>query len=244
MISVFIVEDEKNIQDELMMLLKEENDVTVLGACTSVKDALIILPSLNVDLVLMDIQLDDGKSFEILENLKEIAFDVIFITAYDEYAIRAIKIGAIDYILKPVDTKELSDAIDAFRRKKSKQILQEQKTLLLNHTDKNSVVKKITLKTLEQIFFVDLSQIKYCKGDGSYTTFFLENHKEIICSKPLKEFETILPSESFVKTHQSFIINKRSVDYFSHNHGVVLKDGTPIPVSVRRKIEVLNLLAL
>lgn len=244
MIKVFIIEDEKNIQDELMMLLEREPDISVLGGCTSVKDALVILPKLNVDLVLMDIQLDDGKSFEILEKLPEINFDIIFITAYDEFAIKAIKIGAVDYILKPVDAEELHSAIDQFRQKKSAAISQERKSLLLNHLEKNVPVEKITLKTAEQIFFIAIDQIKYCKGDGNYTTFYLENHKEILCSKPLKEYQMILPEEKFVKTHQSYFVNKNFVDFFSHNYGVVLKDGTQIPVSVRRKDEVLNQLAL
>ena len=244
MIRTFIIEDEKNIQDELIMLLEKDPDIVIVGTCTSVKEALLILPKIKVELVLMDIQLDDGRSFEILEKLDEIPFDIIFITAYDEFAIKAIKIGALDYILKPVDPDELFGAVNLFKEKADRKISAEQRKLLLLHSEKNSPVQKITLRTAEQIFFDNTDQIRYCKGEGNYTTFYLENHKEIICSKTLKEYQNILPEENFVKTHQSYIVNKKSVDFYSHNHGVVLKDGVSIPVSVRRREEVLNLLSL
>lgn len=240
--NIFIVEDEIHLQEELKLLLKKRDDVTILGACASVKEALIILPAIEVDLVLMDIQLDDGKSFEILEQLNDIDFGVIFITAYNEYAIRAIKIGALDYILKPIDEQELNAALDTFKNRLNP-VEQQQKNLFLEHAVQPQAVNKIVIKTIDAMFFVETQQIRYCKGDGNYTTFYLENQKEIISSKPLKEYVSLLPQNQFIKTHQSYLVNKQYVHHYNNTHELIMLDGTSVPVSMRRKDKVLEKLA-
>ena len=240
MTKVFIIEDEKNIQKEIELLLSQRDDFSVIGSCTSVKDALATLPLLQLDLVIMDIELDDGQSFEILQQLPTLNFDIIFITAYNEFAIQAIKIGALDYLLKPIDREEFYMALDNYLAKSTKGVFDEQRSLLLQHTQPNSTLQRITLRTLDAIYFVDIQKIIYCKGEGNYTTFFLSGGKEIVTSKPLREYLSMLPKEQFIKTHQSYMVNKKHVDHYNNTYEIVMDNGASIPVSMRKKEEVLK----
>lgn len=232
---VFIIEDEQYIRDELYFLLDKRKDITVVGHCATVKEALIILPNIKVDLVLMDIQLEDGKSFEIIENLPAINFNIIFITAYNNYAIKAIKAGAIDYLLKPIDVDELYAALDTFASLKQKKFDIRQKELLLHHTKFNKPLKNIVVKTVDKIYFITLSDIIYCQGQGNYTTLFVKDNLQLISSKPLKDYASLLDNDDFIKTHQSYLVNKNYVSYYDSNGELVLEDGDRIPVSMRRR---------
>ncbi len=243
MIKVFIIEDEKHIQEELKLLLKEREDVSVVGACTSVSKALQVLPALDIDLVLMDIQLDDGKSFEIIEKLEAINFEIVFITAYDEYAIRAIKIGAMDYLLKPINEEELYNVLDVFNERQKQILTKEQTNLLLQNYEDEKEVKKIVVRTMHEIFFIEIEQIYFCKGEGNYTTFYLENDKKITSSKPLREYVSLLPKDTFIKTHQSYIVNKNFVDCYKHSHEIIMRDHKTVPVSMRHKDNVIKKLS-
>lgn len=230
---IFIVEDEKNIREELYILLKAKANITVVGFAESVKDALEILPTIKVDLVLMDIELTDGKSFEIIEKLAQINFHIIFITAYHQFAIKAIKVGALDYILKPIDEQELYKALDNFSQKKEN-IKTEQKELLLEHIAEDKAVEKITIKTLSEIFFIKTKDIIYCQGQGNYTTFVLQNTEKIVSSRPLKEYTEILPKNNFLRIHQSYLVNKKCAKKYSNNE-LLLINNEKIPVSSRKK---------
>ncbi len=240
MLKVFIIEDEQHILGELKLLLEKRKDLIVVGSCTSVFQALQILPNIEIDLALMDIQLDDGKSFEIIENLETINFDIVFITAYNEYAIRAIKIGAMDYLLKPINEDELYAVIDTCSSKKNLSITKEQSQIALQHIDNNQNITKIVVRTLNEIFFVEVNQIYFCKGEGNYTTFYCENKKTIISSKPLREYVSILPKDKFIKTHQSYLINKDFVDHYKHSHEIVMRNKEIVPVSIRHKENVIK----
>ncbi|PID93484.1 MAG: DNA-binding response regulator [Bacteroidetes bacterium] len=243
MIKVFIIEDEKHIQEELKLLLKRYENVSVVGACTSVAKALQVLPVLDLDLVLMDIQLDDGKSFEIVEKLGVIDFEIVFLTAYDEYAIRAIKIGAMDYLLKPVNEEELYNVLAVFDKRKKQALTKEQTQLILQNYDDPKELKKIVVRTMHEIFFIEIGQIYFCKGDGNYTTFYLENDKRITSSRPLREYAALLPNDTFIKTHQSYIVNKNFVNCYKHSHEIIMHDNTVVPVSMRHKDNVIEQLS-
>ncbi len=243
MIKVFIIEDEKHIQEELKLLLKRRENVSMVGACTSVAKALQILPALDIDLVLMDIQLDDGKSFEIIEKLDFIDFEIVFITAYDEYAIRAIKIGAMDYLLKPINEEELYNVLEVFQDRQKQILSKEQAQLILQNYNEEKEVKKIVVRTMHEIFFIEIEQIYFCKGEGNYTTFYLENDKKITSSKPLREYMPLLPKDTFIKTHQSYIVNKNFVDCYKHSHEIIMHDNKIVPVSMRHKDNVIDQLS-
>ncbi len=242
MIKVFIIEDEKHILDELLLLLSARKDVIVVGTCTSVEKAVQVLPNLEIDLAIMDIQLDDGKSFEIIERLEHINFNIIFITAFDEYAIQAIKVGAMDYLLKPINETELYDFFDKLG--KQQDVLQASKqTQVVAEQYNNKDIKKIVVRTMHEIFFIEIDSIYFCKGEGNYTTFYLENDKKITSSKPLREYLSILPKNIFIKTHQSYIVNKNYVDCYKHSCEIIMQDQKAVPVSVRHKENVIKKLS-
>ncbi len=243
-IKVFIIEDEEHILKELKLILEKRDDVVVVGSCSSKETALKILPNLDIDLALMDIQLDDGKSFEIIEKLETINFNVVFITAYDEYAIKAIKIGAMDYLLKPINDEELYGVLDTFHQRRGLFLSKEQNRMTVEHYREQKTIKKITVRTLHEIFFIDVDDIYFCKGEGNYTTFYFENDKTITSSKPLREYASILPEDIFLKTHQSYIINKNFVDSYKHSQEIVMRGNHVIPVSVRHKEHVLKKLSV
>ncbi|MFT5617009.1 MAG: two-component system LytT family response regulator [Arenicella sp.] len=250
---IFIIEDEIAIREELLILLQSRLEFAVVGGCGSVKEALILLPNLQSDLVLMDIELTDGKSFEILEQLENIDFKIIFVTAYNHFAIRAIKLGALDYLLKPIDEDELNLALDKYlKESESAQSNQNKKlgtpksqaNFLANQLQqKEDLPKKIVLKTLHEMFFVDMREIEYCKGEGSYTKFYLSENQQIMVSKPLKEYEDLLPSPQFLRTHKSYLVNTDLVKSFNQDGFVVLESKVEVPVSVRKKESVLQVLS-
>lgn len=244
MIKVFIIEDEKILYEELCLLLNVRQDIEIVGYCGSIKEALVMLPKSQIDLVLMDIQLTDGKSFEIVEKLSHINFDIVFITAYNHFAIKAIKVGAIDYLLKPIDANELYQVLDNFTENKQRKLNASQKELLLQHTKEDIPVKNLVIKTMNEIFFVSLLDIVYYKGQGNYTTFYLQNNTEITSSKRLKEYEDLLSKHTFIKTHQSYVVNKNYVSHYSNNGELILKNGGRIPVSFRKKETVINQLSM
>ncbi|AIM35271.1 hypothetical protein KO02_00265 [Sphingobacterium sp. ML3W] len=229
MARIFIVEDEATIREELIFLVGARAEDQIVGACGSIREAILLLPSAIPDIVLMDIELSDGQSFEIIKKLPATPFQVIFITAYEHYAIRAIKAGALDYLLKPVKQTQIYEALD--RAKKIPNVLNAiQKEILL---DKKSTM--LVLRTLSETFFVRHSDILYCKGDGGYTTFFLEDGREITTSNTLKEYEMLLPEALFLRVHKSYLIRLNLIISYHHDGFVILKDGTRIPVSTRKK---------
>lgn len=239
---IFIIEDDKNIREELFFLLAKRSEISVVGYCSTVKEALKVLPNTDIDLALMDIQLQDGKSFEIIEQLPKIDFNIIFITAYNNFAIRAIKAGAIDYLLKPIDADELYDSLDKFEKRQQKEFDIKQKELLLRYTKSTEPLKNIVVRTIDKIYFLKISDIIYCNGQGNYTTLFLKDRANLVSSKPLKDYENLLPDDIFLKTHQSYIVNRNYVDYYSNNGELILNNGEGIPVSIRRRDMVISLL--
>ncbi|MGJ8549324.1 LytR/AlgR family response regulator transcription factor [Winogradskyella wichelsiae] len=234
MMKALIVEDELYIRKGLLTMINSlDKDITILGECESVKDAVTVANACKPDLIFLDINLRDGNAFDFLEQVGTIDFQVIFITAYEQYALQAIKNGAIDYVLKPVDIDELEQAIDK-ALVVGKPILEEQieivKDQLINK-DKN----KLVLSLQEGYQVIDFKELLYCKSDKGYTTFFLSNGKSYLASKPIKEYEGQLPEENFVRTHQSFIVNMTFVDRYDKNGYIYLKSGEKIPVASRRK---------
>jgi len=229
-----IVEDELYIRKGLLAMINSlDKDITILGECESVKEAITVTNACKPDLIFLDINLRDGNAFDFLEQVNTIDFQVIFITAYEQYALQAIKNGAIDYILKPVDIDELEQAIDK-ALVAGKPVLEEQieivKDQLINK-DKN----KLVLSLQEGYQVIDFKELLYCKSDKGYTTFFLTDKRSYMASKPIKEYEGQLPDDNFMRTHQSFIVNMTFVDRYDKNGYIYLKNGERIPVASRRK---------
>lgn len=242
MIEIFIVEDEQSIQEELLILLQQRSDVKVIGTAKSVKESVSKLSKLSPDLLFMDIQLEDGLSFSIFEQLPEISCGVVFITAFDSYALKAIKLSAFDYLLKPINEQELNDTIDHFNRKAhlytSSKKQSENLTNVLNHKENE---KQIIVKTNQKTHLIQQKDIAVCKGDGNYTTFYLSNEKKITCSKPLKYYRELMSEKYFIQTHQSYVVNKNFIEQIDASNQLILSiELFPIPISVRRKKDVIK----
>ncbi|WP_103867107.1 LytTR family DNA-binding domain-containing protein [Aquimarina sp. I32.4] len=239
MIKALIVEDELYIRKGLLSMIDSlDKEVSVLGECESVKDAVAVTKACKPDLVFLDINLKDGNAFDFLEQVRDIHFKIIFITAYEQYALQAIKNGAIDYILKPVDIDELEDAID--RAVKSESRIQEEQVQIVKNQLVHKQKNKLVLRLQEGYQVIEYDKLTYCKSDKGYTTFYLDNGKKYMASKPLKEYEGQLDFNSFMRTHQSYIINMNFIDKYDKDGYVFLKSGEKIPVASRRKEEFIS----
>ncbi len=234
MIKALIVEDELYIRKGLIsMIASIDTSISIIGECEGVQDAITVTKACKPDVIFLDINLKDGIAFDFLKEVEDLHFQVIFITAYDEYALQALKNGAVDYILKPVDIDELEVAINKLQinnenqQKERLQIVQQQ---LVEQRKEHMV-----LRLQEGYQVIRFSALMYCKSDKGYTTFYLENNKSYIASKPIKDFESQLPEEFFMRTHQSYVLNLKYVDRYDKDGYVFLKSGIQIPVSTRKK---------
>jgi len=242
MIRILIIEDEPAVRKEITYLVQQEQDFTLLGAATNVKDALTLIHATQPQLVLMDIQLTDGTAFDILDQLPEINFRIIFITAYNQFAIKAIKYGSLDYLLKPLDEHELKAALRRMTEQGSHQLQLQQQQLEIarGNSETRNLQSRMVLSTLESLQVIQLKDIIYCQSEGGYTWFFLFNGEKILISKPLKFYEELLPEEWFLRPHQSYLVNIIYVDKYLKAGDLVLKNKTEIPVSSRRKEQIIQ----
>lgn len=247
MIRTVVIEDEPVIRKEIEWLINKEKDLVLMGAAGSVADALELISKCKPDLVLMDIQLVGGTAFDVLQKLDSISFQVIFITAYNHYAIKAIKFGALDYLLKPLDENELHAALAKIREHHFNETIQHRRIMVTNDLLKKEELgleDQIVLHTMEYLQILQLKEILYCKGEGSYTNFILTENRKIMVSKPLKYYQDLLPEKWFLRPHQSFLVNTVFLDKYIKTGYIILKDQTQIPVSVRKKEAVIQKLII
>ncbi|MCB0650895.1 MAG: response regulator transcription factor [Saprospiraceae bacterium] len=242
-----IVDDEMHSRETLKNLVQEFcSDVEVVGMAGSVKEALSIISAALPDLVFLDIELQPGTGFDVLTQLKDLNFDVIFTTAFEQYAIKAVKFSSLDYLLKPIDVEELQQAVDKARKRKNQEIYKQQLETLLNNLKQQPELNKICLATADGIEFVDVEQIIYCKANGSYTTFVLKNSPPVLVSKHLKEYETLLADQRFMRVHNSFLINLKEVKRFVRSDGgyIIMNNDDMVSISRGKKDEFLNIMSL
>lgn len=242
---ILVIEDEFRIRKAIISIVEKiGDDISVVGWADSVNQSKKLIYEKRPDLVLMDIQLTDGIAFEILKEINTVDFRIIFLTAYENYAIEAIKFSAFDYLLKPFTEEELTSSILKFKNTLNTDSKEKSVEVLLNNLQENTN-KKIILKTNNDIHIVAISSIIRCEAESSYTHFFLYNGTEITVSKNLKKYEHDLKPYHFVRVHNSHIINVDYITKFSNNSGGVIEliDGTTIPVSKRRKEELLNIIS-
>mgnify|MGYP006198653245 CR=1 FL=1 len=228
-----IVEDKEYIRKGLMNLISSiDADIDIIGECESVQDAVIVTKACKPELVFLDINLSDGTAFDFLDQLESIDFKIIFITAYEEYALQALKIGAVDYLLKPVDVDELKAAL----QKVEKLTAADQKNNIAKAKQVfNNEGNHIILSFHDSYQVINLDELIYCESDKGYTTFYCLDGKKHLVSKTLKDFEDRLLEAKFQRPHQSFMINMKFVDKYDKSGTIYLKNGTKIPVSSRKK---------
>jgi two-component system LytT family response regulator len=239
-----IVDDEILVAQNLQLLLTRYcPGVIVEGIAHSAKDAEALIKDKRPDVVFLEVEMPNGNGFDLLKRFSQIYFGVIFVTAFDHYAIKAIKYSAIDYLLKPIDIDELVSAVEkAQSQLKNKSVNQGLNLLLQNLAQPSTKLQKLTLPTLEGMIFINLDEILYCKSDGNYTSFFLANGQTPMATRQIGTYEDMLPEPLFCRIHRQYIINVNKVSKYIKGRGgyVVMTDGKIIDVSVRKKDDFLN----
>jgi two-component system LytT family response regulator len=244
MLRTVIIDDENHVRETIGRLLAMHcPQVKVVGEANGVESGLKIIRTLHPHLVLLDIRMDDGTGFDLLHKFETIDFKVIFITAYEKYAVQAFKFAAIDFLLKPVNPEELADAV-----KRAEFLVQEHLQSQLQTLEENLKTdirqkKKVVLKTLENIYLVDLQNITHCESDGCYTYVHTTTGDRILISKTLREFDDMLNDSGFYRVHKSYLINLSQIKRFEKHEGgyIILNNDCKIPVASRKREELLDL---
>tara|TARA_Y100001933_G_C18911979_1_gene527139 strand:- start:193 stop:939 length:747 start_codon:yes stop_codon:yes gene_type:complete len=242
---VVIIDDENKTRDFIKkLLLSFGHDLEIYTDGSNVETGIKAINKIKPDLVFLDIQMPDGNGFDVLKGVKEKDFEIIFITAYQEYAIQAIKFSALAYILKPIDIDELEEALDkALDTMKKKNGKDVQFNALQENADRNKK-NKLVLKTQESVHVLELKDIVRCEADKNYTSFFLNSGKRILVSKTLKEYDLLLSRHSFFRVQQSHLINLNFIDRYDKIDGgaVIMKDGSSVPLSPAKKEQFFHIL--
>jgi len=241
-IKSILVDDEKHGRENLAgILAKYCPDVLVLGEANSVESAITFIQNETPDLIFLDIEMPKANGFQLLEHLPEITFEVIFVTAYDNYAIKAIRFSAADYILKPINYKEVKAAVEKVMQR-LKQKVENERMKVLQQNMYQPENPRIGLPTGDRIEFVEVKNIIHCKGEGNYTHIYMEGQKRLLVAKTLVEFEELLTEYSFVRTHKSHLVNLKHVSAYLKTDGGMLQlsSGEKVAISRRRKDEVLK----
>jgi len=218
-------------------------DVELIGKADGVKSGMDLIKKTKPDLVLLDIKMDDGTGFDLLDQLHTIDFKVIFITAFDQYAVKAFKFSALDYLLKPLDPDELAKAVERARETVQKDFMAQLENLREHLSLEHKSGKKIIIKTFDNIHLVPVNEILYCESDNSYTTVCLVNQERIITSSYLKDYEDMLADSGFFRVHKSFLINLKTIRRFEKSEGgyVVLEGDVKVPVASRKREQLLEM---
>jgi two-component system LytT family response regulator len=243
--NVVIVEDESHQQERLLSLLKEScNNLHILGVAPDLEAAYTLIQRTSPDLVFLDVMLPPHTGFELLQRFDPIEFDIIFTTSFEEFAVKAFRLSAIDYLVKPLVSEELCQAVEKFiARRRNDEGQRNLSVLMENLQVRNVRQKKIALPTLSGYTFVAVEEIIRCKADNTYTTFFLRDKRKIVISKTLKECENMLSDFSFFRVHHSDLINLEYIVAYEKGEGGVVKmmDGSSVDVSRRKKDEFVRL---
>ena len=242
MLKAVIVDDEpKAIQGLIWELSNFKEDIEVIASFTDPDEALKYLESNTPDCLFLDVQMPTIGGFQFLEQLKQINFAVVITTAYDEYAIKALKHEAIDYLLKPIDSDDLRESINKIKKYSERTLNTLKLENMLSNFNSKFDKKRITINTDGKLIFLDVDDIIYVESDGNYSTLFLQNQKKLVVTKKLKEVDAILPEHYFFRIHNSFIINLNKIKAFIKNEGYVIMDSNhKIPVARQRKSDFLE----
>ncbi len=270
---IFVVDDNPNIRKSLVelisMISKSSNsDYRIIGTAATVQEATMLLEIHTPDILILDVELPDGKGFDVLRKLNEkvetrFEGSIIFATAHDHYALRAIKFSALDFLVKPILLEELQKALEkAVKEKQNKKVLQNQTTDLLskkieilqeslkqaekeklaNVSESNPNEQKIVLSDAEKMYLILVNEIVRCESQRNYTSFYLTKGRNIVVSQPMKFFENILPISIFYRVHRSHLVNLNFFNFLDKREGgtLHLKDGTTLPVAIRRKEDLIQ----
>ena len=245
MVKVVIIDDEKISRETIKFLLADYfPEVTVSAEAESVDDAVKIIEEQNPELVFLDIEIKGGTGLHVLQRLKKRDFKLIFITAFNDFAIKAIKFSAIDYILKPINEFEFKNGVERAILEIGK-ISNSSQTDALFANQESTKERKLVLRTSQEIHIVNISEIVHCVSDNAYTTFRLNTGEKIVVSKGIGEYADLLAGFGFLRPHQSHLVNINYIKKLDKSDGgfLILKDKTQIPVSSRQKQQLIDLLS-
>jgi len=244
MLRTLIIDDEAHIRDTLVNLLKDYcPEVKVVGEANSVASGKSAIRNKIPDLILLDIKMDDGTGFDLLQAFDTINFKIIFITAYEKHAIEAFKFSAVDYLLKPVNPEKLAEAVQRAEKLVQQTFIKQLDALKENINPLSTQNKKIVIKTLDNIYLLNTQDIIHCQSDDCYTIIESANEDKIVVSKVLKEYDELLSNHGFFRVHRSHLVNLQHIKRFEKQEGgyVVMSNGEKIPVSSRARERLLEL---
>ncbi|MCW3126278.1 MAG: two component transcriptional regulator, LytTR family [Bacteroidetes bacterium] len=238
-----VIDDEKGSRDVLTGFLNKYcPEIRPAGEAETVDSAYKLITSLNPDLIFLDISMPDYDGFALLEKFGKVDFEVIFVTAYEEHARRAIKSNAVDYLLKPIGIVELKDAVGrAIQRIRDKKMLADSRELI-GKGPLPAKPEKITVPVKDGFIYVNIADIIRCEADGGYTWLHFENREKVLVTKTLKEFEDLFLHDQFARVHHRHLISLKFVAKYNHGRGgqVIMTDGVAIEVSQRKRSEFLQ----
>jgi len=241
--AVLVDDDPKNITILKTLLQQLPSNIEVIGEANNAEEAARLIPQLDPNVVFLDIEMPFGNAFDLLDKLMPVKFEVIFITAFDEYSLKAFRYSALDYLLKPVDIDDLNIAVQkAEKRIELKNINGQLSNLLFNLNKPGLSATKIAMPVNDGFDFVEIDELISCESRNNCTIVYINSGKKYICNRTIKDYEELLPENIFFRIHHSFIVNINFIrKFFKDGRGgyVELLDGTTIPVAYRRKDEFL-----
>ncbi|MEN3322355.1 LytTR family DNA-binding domain-containing protein [Mariniflexile soesokkakense] len=243
MIKAIIIDDEQHCIDRVEKLLKPfEDSISLIGKFSTVNSGIKAIDNLNPDVVFLDVQIHEKTGFDVLMEVNHHAFEVIFTTAFETFAVQAFKFSAVDYLLKPIDEDDFNLAIKKLNSKIESKDFTKKVNALLSNVSKSDGQKKITIPTIDGLEFLEVSDIIRCEADVNYTNIFTKDSKKIMVSKTLKSFEALLANCNFFRVHNSHLINLDYIKKYTKGKGgyVTLIDNSVIEVSTRRKEDFLK----
>lgn len=248
MIQAIIIDDEIKAINALERIIEKKfTEIQIVATAQSADLAIELIKLHDPDLIFLDIEMPNKTGFEILEAVVSQNFSVIFTTAYNQYAIKAIRYSALDYLLKPISEEELFNAINRYKEKNKSNTQHQQFNMLFdNLKNLSSSYSKITVSTTQGVLFLNVNEIIYCQAESSYTSFHMKNKETIVSSKTLKDFEELLSEYSFFRIHHGFLINIHEIKRYIKGEGgsVLMNNGAELPVSKRKKDDFLKKLKL
>lgn len=245
MIKVVVIEDQLQLRRNLIFQIQEAKlGFEIVGEAPSVTEGIKVILQQKPDIVFFDIEIIGGSSFEILDAIPDINFKIVFATAHDHFAIKAIKYSAFDYLVKPFQPQELIQTLLKLRKEIIFKDDYQAKFEILFNELKGKTNHKIAINSLDAVRYLEINEISHLQADGSYCRILIKTGETIVASKSMSFFEQLLPVNDFIKVHRSFIINLQFVDSILKNDGgfIKMKSGTEIPISRRKKEEFLKLI--
>jgi two-component system, LytTR family, response regulator len=237
-VKVLVIDNEESVRKALVSkLIRFNTIVTSIHEANGVASGKLAIKDHQPEIVFLDVEMDDGTGFDLLDQLSEVSFQLIFVTAHDKYAITAFRMNALDFLLKPIDIEDLEEALNRAKKNQGNSQIQEQLQYLKQSiTGLNPQHQRIVLKDMKSIYFVKVADIIHCESEGSYTTVFIEDSPKLTISRSLKELQLMLEPFGFIRPHNSFLVNKEKITRIDKVDGgwIVLDNAAKIPVSQRK----------